>query len=166
MKNYFFVKYLQIRSVFIIFVFIIFVASCSVGKSNDINANSDQNNVNSEIKIYEIPGQEEIKKNNSLISLQITNLSDNNIVFPNDYGLRLFVLNGDIWKEVNNCYHYAETERDLPSVNGPQIGLVFDIFPCVDEINKTKTLRVWVIGTKQDETGEKVMAFIDLILKP
>lgn len=122
---------------------------------------------NTEIKIIEIPGQPEVKSNNFPISLQIINLSDSDIVFPNNYNLKVVTQDekGE-WKEVPNCFQYAGDQIILPAVEGPQLGEVFVILPCMQEIKEVIKFRVVVSGIKQDTKKDNVVAFIDLYLGP
>lgn len=122
---------------------------------------------NTEIKIIEIPGQPEVNSNNFPIPLQIINMSDSDIVFPNNYNLKVVTQDekGE-WKEVPNCFQYAGDQIILPAVEGPQLGEVFVILPCMEEIKEVIKFRVIVSGIKQDTTKDTVTAFIDLELGP
>jgi hypothetical protein len=144
----------------------IFLCSCSNDPQKNYKEIAETQTPNDDINIIDVSGQGELKKNNELISFQIINVSGEKIVFPSDYDVKLMVLRNDTWEQINNCFHYAEVERTLPAEDGPQLGLVFSVFPCMDEINENLPLRVWVSGNKENKTEEKVTAYIEMQLLP
>jgi hypothetical protein len=147
----------------------VFLTSCTADniKATDSSGIENIDTANTEIKIREIPGQPEVNSNNYPIPLQIINMSDSDIVFPNNYNLKVVTQDekGE-WVEVPNCSQYAGDQIILPAVEGPQLGEVFVILPCMEEIKEVIKFRVVVSGIKQDTKSDAVSAFIDLFLSP
>lgn len=148
---------------------VVFLTSCTATnhKATDSLGIENFDTANKDIKILEIPGQPEVNSNSFPIPLQIINLSDSDIVFPNDYNLKVVTKDekGE-WSEIPNCSQYAGDQIILPAVEGPQLGEVFVILPCMKEIKEVIKFRVGVSGIKQDAKNETVSAFIDLELGP
>jgi len=103
------------------------------------------------------------------LSLELEYKSNNEIVFPNNYGLRIFEKTKDGWQEIKEM----PTQR-IPSGNivlSPDVDIsavdIVSLFPDLTNSNEKTTLCIYVIG-QMTENGEtkSVAAFTTVVLHP
>ena len=100
--------------------------------------------------------------------LTLTIHSDSKIVFPANFGVRMFSRTSRGWQEIAELpterYPVGEIVFDPQSNQGPDIVVVIPDIPADGE---TKWLRVYVIGRIEEAGGTKqVAAYIDVGLTP
>ena len=103
----------------------------------------------------------------------LENQTSNDVIFPSDFGLRLFYLPRDKneWLEIENHILYLPEElRVLSDQKDPAHNkTVLDVRPNVDQMQLPGRLRVIVLGNimgNNEKTAEQVSAFLDLELSP
>ncbi len=160
---------------------LLLVVSSSCGKKTskkdeDFMKIIGMQNFNSEIvlsTVREGTKEEEELKIGSVIFIAITNRSREVILFPKDYGIRIFSYAEDTnkWVEIRNLADYTPDQvfklppKDKKHTGGTGIGL----WPEFPESKQAVNVRVAVIGkiTKDGTpTEKKVGAFIDVTLEP
>ncbi len=107
------------------------------------------------------------------ILLNLVNLSRDILVFPADYGIRLFVNEEDSkdWMELDNLTEYPHVgDRQLPPIGKDNIGeVMFSVFPDTQDLSQPVVLRVVVSGStipNADTPSEPVGAYIEFTISP
>lgn len=108
-------------------------------------------------------------KTSDLIILELKYDSNNEIVFSNNYGLKIFESTKDGWIEIKE----KPTDR-IPSGNivlspwaeMPATQIVM-LYPDLPNLQRQYSLRIYVIGQmKGDEGTTKISAYTDITLSP
>jgi hypothetical protein len=109
-------------------------------------------------------------KTNEMISLEIRNISEQQIAGDPDFGARIFVRIEDEWIEVNNKIVYENDPFTLdPAKNyDPLKTASIVVLPDLSNPTVTSYIRIFVVGTLIEDGKEtkKVGSYIDLELKP
>jgi hypothetical protein len=92
--------------------------------------------MNQDIQLVSNPGGGDLLKNDNMYSIQIKNLSENPIVFQNDYGVKLYVNKGEEWKEVENKMESSAGEVILPLAKKWPSGIIFAILPYIPNLSE------------------------------
>jgi hypothetical protein len=130
------------------------ISACTSDKNDPIQM--DGTNVNQQINLRAPAYANEFGTNEALI-LELKYNSINEIVFPNNYGIRIFEETEDGWIEVQE----KPTERFMPAVH------IVGVYPNLQRPDLKHNLRVYVIG-EMKVNGEvvEVAAYTDVKLKP
>jgi hypothetical protein len=121
--------------------------------------------LNTTIKLLDTPESLNSHKNGEVLMLNIINLSNEAVVFPENYGIKLFTKKDGAWIEVpNNSYNAGDTFY-LPTKDSYPLGDLIDIMPYMAGLTSPTTVRAVIIGHKENET-EQVGAYIDVIINP
>lgn len=151
------------------FVFVAFtglISACTSDKNDPIQM--DGTYVNQQIILRAPSYANEFGTNEALI-LELKYNSINEIVFPNNYGLRIFEETEDGWKEVQEKPTERTPTGDIifsPEKLMPAVHIV-GVYPNLQRPGQKHNLRVYVIG-EMNVNGEviKVAAYTDVTLKP
>ena len=141
-------------------------ASCKPSQDNfeslpGINIAADK--INTSIKLIDPPEFLNSHKNGEALSFQIINLSNTTIVFPENYGVKLFAnLNGE-WTEVSNNSYNGGSTFYLPIKEAYPLGLVVGTLPYIPDLTAPISIRAIIIGQKENE---QVGAYIDVMITP
>lgn len=101
------------------------------------------------------------------LELTVTNLSNQSIVFPSDYGIAIFTKDGENWVRVTNNFSYAEGENILPPDKEYPGGIRLSLIPYVQNPHQYPlVVRVVITGHVIDKPTEVIGAFLDVKLKP
>jgi len=158
-----------------LFLCIVMVSCSSKNKSeSEIKFEKLFPDVNFNNYIKQTVVRNEINQNiGSGIYLLLENLSSSKIVFPDDYGVKVFTysMDNDQWEEIKNDGTYiAETTPILyPKEKGSLKFLGVPLFPVVEKGNRDIDIRIVVVGTVYTgdvSTGERVGSYTDLTLTP
>ena len=150
-----------------VFALTVILTACS-SSENSAPLSLDSKYVNQQIQIKVLNFGNTFTTTDSL-SLKIEYNSRNEIVFPNNYGLRIFEKTRDGWQEIKEM----PTQR-IPSGNivlSPDVDIsavdIVSLFPDLTNINKNTKLCIYVIG-QMTENGEtkSVAAFTTVVLHP
>lgn len=107
------------------------------------------------------------------ILLDLVNVSRHTLIFPADYGVRLFINDEESkdWAELENLTQYAHSgERQLPPIGKDNTGeVMFSVLPDTQALSEPVVLRVVVSGRTMaggDEAAEAVGVYIELTISP
>ena len=107
-------------------------------------------------------------KTNSDVAVLLEYDTTNEIVFPNNYNLRLFIQQNGQWEETKEKPTIRPGGQVVLSPNNPSsYGQIVWFWPQLDDPNKTYHMRVYVFGDMKTPEGIKqVAAFADFVLTP
>jgi hypothetical protein len=123
--------------------------------------------MNTKIKFW--PPQE-VFKLSECINLALENSSTEKIVFPPDYGLKIFTYGNNRWKDIENTAQYYPPGNTQISPKGPDSPGVIDIPLCPDLTNSKLPIeiRVVLVGESQptnEAENTQVSAYIDIVIQ-
>jgi hypothetical protein len=104
-------------------------------------------------------------KNDDILLLDLENRSENAIIFPGDFNLRIYQKVGAKWVPVKNNLAYPQGDWFLPTYQEWKAGKGLGLVPYIPGLEKPSTIRVFASG-KTETIQEKVGAFIELTLYP
>ena len=146
-------------------VFLILMVLIACTNRATQQSNAETNNPNTEIVLSEALGLKDIYDASGVISLDLRNNSDSNILFPSDFGAEIYVQNGTTWEEVNNTFGYSNGDQILPTASEYPPGLVVLVKPDLTEITmRPIILRVSVTGVLND-SDQDVEAYLDVTIE-
>ena len=103
------------------------------------------------------------------LGLVLTNLSDETIVLPQDYGVHIYQNVDNQWEAVENRIDYGEGEKVMLAENHqPFRDAIVVVTPLVFSDQPVK-IRVVIVGQYQKSNGkmgDDVGAYIDITLQP
>lgn len=102
----------------------------------------------------------------SVFVLEINNQSKDEIIFPPDFGLKIFIREQGNWSEVENRTDFADYDNLLLTNSEWPSGLDLVFMPYIADLDASTNIRVTIVGHVKDKPDELVGAFIDLPLKP
>jgi hypothetical protein len=109
-------------------------------------------------------------KTDDLISLEIRNISKNQIIADPDFGARIFVLTDGEWIEVENKIVYKNDPFTLdPTENyDPMKTASTGVRPELLDYSIRSEVRIFIVGTliENGKESKKVASYIDLTLNP
>lgn len=108
-------------------------------------------------------------KTNEAVTLEIRNISKNQITSGLDFGARIFVRTDQGWIEVKNKEGYEEQLLTLdPSGNDPLKTAATSVLPDLPDYSVPTYIRIYVFGNLMENGKEskKVASYVDLILNP
>ena len=107
-------------------------------------------------------------KTGDLVALLLLYNTKNQIVFPNNFNLRIFIRENDQWLEIKESPTERSPENIVLSPETPlSYGQMVAFFPALDDLTKTYQMRVYVFGDMTTVDGVKrVGAFVDFVLTP
>ena len=123
--------------------------------------------LNKQIQLFTDPRLGPLNTKDS-IGLQLHYLTENEITFPDNYNLRLFIVKDRNWIEI----HEKPTIRSGNNILlSPSIPISFvrivSFFPQLDDLSKEYQMRVYIFGDMSTQEGIKqVAAFVDFKLRP
>lgn len=109
-------------------------------------------------------------KTNEPITLDIVNISDNQITTGSDFEARIFVYTDNGWVEVKNkeSYEYEVLTLDPAEGYDPLKSVATVIFPELPDYSVTSYIRILVFGNliENGQKTKRVGSYIDLELHP
>lgn len=120
---------------------------------------------NTQIKLIDNPILSNTHKNGEILTLQLKNLSNATIVFPDDFGIKIIRWNGQTWANISNNFYYSGLKR-LPTENSYPLGLLVSSLPYVPNITSPVEVRILVIGHAEGNDEELLGAYFDVKLNP
>lgn len=144
------------------------IASCGLkNSSNDLpGVNVPVDNMNTEFILID-PGTGNSYRNGEMLFLGIKNKSDHSIIFPQDYGIKIFVHQGNDWEPVENIMQYPEGETQLSSTkNDPLSFTTTGIVPMIPNMKNSETIRVVMVGHPENDEKNQEGAFVDIKISP
>ena len=152
-----------------VLVLVILLAGCSKPQPTtellpSINLPSDK--FNTFIKLRDTPELANSHKNNDTLDLQLINVSSQTIVFPDNFGLKVFTEDKGNWSEIQNNFYNAGATFTLPTEKLYPGGLFPTVMPNISGLSSPTTIRVIVVGHVENNDNDQVGAYIDVIITP
>jgi hypothetical protein len=123
--------------------------------------------LNNEVTLHAL-AQENSFKTTDILVLRLTFRTDTDIVFPNDYSLRLFVRDKDSWKEINEkpVERLPEGDFIFSPDTSHQLPVIF-VEPNIENTGQKYSMRIYVSGNMiKNGTSETVASYLDIELRP
>lgn len=107
-------------------------------------------------------------KTDSALTLLLEYDTTNEIVFPSNYNVRIFIQQEGEWVEIQDELVAGTEEPIILSSNNPvSYDHIVGFWPQLIDLNKTYYMRVYVFGDMTTTEGiKKVAAFVDFVVKP
>jgi hypothetical protein len=124
--------------------------------------------INAKFHLFAQPTNGNAFQNNQIFFIHLDNLSNQNIVFPSDYAVKMFSKVGSEWKSVFNMTTYAN-KNDHILFPQESFGLETAVMPYIPQLARPTLVRVLVIGTVYDgdqPTNDLEAAYCDITLNP
>lgn len=102
------------------------------------------------------------------IAIGMTFRTDTEIVFPNNYNLRLFIKDKESWREISEkpFERYPTGEFVFSPSTSPQVHFFF-VEPDIGNIEQKYLLRIYVAGNMMEKGISKTVAsYLDIELRP
>lgn len=97
--------------------------------------------------------------------LQVENLSDETILFPDDFGLKIKRWDGESWVDILNNFYYSGV-KVLPTQKDYPLGELVSSLPNIPDISSQTEIRVQIVGHPENNDNEFVGAYLDVIIEP
>ncbi|MBN8655505.1 MAG: hypothetical protein J0M11_07205 [Anaerolineae bacterium] len=166
--------------IFYIFSLAIVLLSCSSAKSeisDTLDAKFTELVKNEELNKYfevRLVSDQEVYEIGTVIRIFLYNVSDEKILFPVGYGIRLFIVIDNEWIEIDNKSNFSGEAVTLPSISNQELGarLSFGVLPALSsgiEIHEKIVLRILIQGTLMsslDTENTSTGAFVDVFIEP
>jgi hypothetical protein len=161
---------LRILLIIILGLSSLILTSCKSFQNEILPENiKDVTNQNNDIKLETPNGW-----NNYLIgdgvNFEAKNISNEPINFKNNFGVKLYIKNGNSWAEVENNTVYPEGDFILfPSNNDPFKTVEISVNPIIVGRESPVILRIYVEGEHLKEDGSlksRVASYLDIKLSP
>jgi hypothetical protein len=124
-----------------------------------------EKNWNTAFRLRDDPAFANTHKNGETLFLRVENLSKETIIFPDDFGVKLFITDDQEWIGVQNNVYYTGPNY-LPVKSEYPLGLVINVLPYVPNLASPRSIRVIVVGYAQDNNKEILGAYLDVPLNP
>jgi hypothetical protein len=126
--------------------------------------------INTIVKVDAPKGYNDFKLNKPF-AIEVTSISNDQIIFQSDLGARLFYLNDNQWVETTNLNGiYPDGTLIFPkSRSYPDNTAGTTVFPNLPKTKQAVTVRVVVIGNIYKDgqaTDQKTAAYVDVTLYP
>jgi len=105
-------------------------------------------------------------KNNEPLFLTLVNKSNSRIVFPDDYGMKIFKKAGQNWIPVENNLGYSAGQKILTTLKESPLGLSPAAIPIILDLKQEEIIRIVFVGHEDTPEGKVVGAYIELTLLP
>ncbi len=152
-----------------VLLFVILLTGCSKPQPAaellpNINLPSDK--INTFIKLRDTPELANSYKNNDTLDLQLINVSNQTIVFPDNFGLKVFIEDKGNWSEIQNNFYNAGATFTLPTEKLYPGGLFPTVMPNIPGLSSPTTIRVIAVGHVENNDSEQVGAYLDVVITP
>jgi hypothetical protein len=146
------------------------LASCSQSPQPQAESLPGMNiapeNINTFIEIRDTPELANSHKNNDTLTLQLINLTDQTIDFPDNYGIKVFTKDQGKWTEIQNNFYNAGGTFTLPSAKQDPGGLPPTVLPYIPGLPSSTTIRVIIVGHVENNDSKQVGAYLDVVINP
>lgn len=122
--------------------------------------------MNTGICLQNDPGLENTYKNRRLLTFWVDNCSEKVIVFPGDFGIKIYYLEDDQWKQAKNGLANPTNEIYIKPCKEQWPRQVAASIPYIPDLKEPTKIRVVVIGHVKDRPEEKIGAYVDIELLP
>lgn len=155
------------KNITLIFAVALLISSCTTPKLND-PIQTEGEYVNRQIQIR-APAYANKFNTRDVVILELRYNSTNEIVFHDDYGLRIFEKVGDGWIEIKQKPTDRVPSGDIILSPRKEISAVqvVMLFPDLPDLERKYLVRIYVIGQMNSDGGKvEVVAFTDIVLQP
>jgi hypothetical protein len=152
--------------VFYFIILAISLTACSAAESADPII-TDPDYTNQQIKFFSLNNN--TYKTSDILSVEIWNMSENQIIFPNNYNIRIFEKTNKGWTELAEkpTIRLPEGDSMLNPQNENSSLQIINVFPDLPDLHQTYNLRIYVFGQMSEKNKKiEVAAYTDVILKP
>jgi hypothetical protein len=129
--------------------------------------------LNTRVRVTAPSGLGNTYRNNSLLSLVVEVISDDQIAFPKDFGAKIYVYDHNMWIEIKNDMEYAEESEKghiLSPIKSDHFNSgVASLSPLYPDIKQKLPMKIVLSGHVYKGgqiTSQITGGFIDLTLKP
>ncbi len=153
----------------LILLITIIASSCSSQSANSDdwlpNIELPEKDFNSMVEIENFPDPPKYYKVGDTLAFIVRNRTSSNIVFENDFNVKIFKRINGRWEPVENKMSYPEGNEILRDGKKYPPGLTLFVVPIMEGINEETTVRIAIIGEAESKS-EKVGAYIDVQYVP
>jgi len=134
---------------------------------SELPVDLEDNYTNQQIKLF-TPGQFNTYEPISSVVLEVQYHSDNDIVFPNDFNVKIYERTRKGWIEIPERPILRLPEDDIRfSLDGKTTVRLFTVDPDLDNYGQTHDLRFYIFGDMKVDGGIRpVVAYVDVKLSP
>lgn len=129
----------------------------------------DTDYLNQQIKLLPVKHLNTFKTGDP-VGLQLLYNSENEIVFPSNFNLRIFVRQEYTWVEIEErvTQRFPDADVVLSPINPVSYAQIVTFFPELEHLNESYTLRAYVFGDMKidNDQTKPVVAFVDIVLSP
>lgn len=148
-----------------ILIWQVLLASCS-GSDDNSPVDIGEDYVNQQI-LLSAPDFFNTFNTEDSIYIELRSYSKNEIIFPNDYNLRIFERNNGDWIEIYEIPTTRSPAGDVILSLATRTRQTTYVTPDLADRTRRYQLRIYVIGDmKTDEGIKQVAAYVDLELRP
>lgn len=122
--------------------------------------------INTIVKLLNTPAMANSLRINDDITFQLINFSEKTVVFPDNFGVKVYENNAGKWSEVQNKAYNAGGVFSLRPRNLVPAGLPVTVWPYLVGVSSPVKIRVVVVGHVENMDVEPVVAYIDVVLNP
>ena len=155
------------KKMLIIMLVSFILISCSSNSPEIPPIKLDEVYVNKQIKLIAAQELNDFKTKDS-VGLILEYNSENKILFPPNYNLRIFIKEDGKWLEIKEKPTIRPENDVVLSPDVPiSYGQIVSFFPQIPDITKKYTMRAYVFGNMTTKEGTvQVGSFVDFILIP
>jgi len=159
------------RTLLLLFVLftVLELISCSKDIKRSANNMPDmgvqEKNWNTSIRLVDDPVLSNSYKNGDVLMLRVENISETQIIFPNDFGIKLITWNGQNWANINNNFYYT-FQPVLPTKKSFPLGLILNALPYIPDLSSALKIRIVIVGHSENNDKELLGAYLDVMINP
>ena len=149
-----------------LFILSVLISCRNSNLSSDIQGvNVDENNWNTSFVLRDDPALLNTHKNGETLFLRIDNLSDETIVFPDDFGVKVITNDGQNWIGIQNNIYYTGPKY-LPIRKDYPLGLIITVLPYIPDLPSSTTIRIIIVGYAENNDKDQLGSYLDIMLNP
>ena len=141
------------------------LASCVSTQETIPYANIPAENINAYVILSDAPVLMNTHKNGDILTLQIINISESTIVFPENFHAKIFKQENGEWLEIPQNFGYTGGDKLLPPKQSYPLGRLVTFFPNT-YVPTPITIRVSIDGYLEENEQVRVGAYLDVRLNP
>jgi len=157
----------KFSTIFWLLIFCFLLLSCARTESEP-PVDIKDGYINQQIQLL-VPAQFNSYKTTSPVVLEVQYYSNNDIVFPNNYNVRIFKQTNNGWVEIQEQPILRLPEEDIVFSAERETDAVrlFTVYLELDEYDQSSKLRFYIIGDmKVEKEIQQVAAYVDVTLNP
>jgi hypothetical protein len=130
------------------------------------NLNIPARNINTYIKLTDPKSLANSHRNKDTLTLQLTNLSSNDVIFSGRPCVRVAAEDGDSWSHIDDNFSNNRETFVLPTMESAPQGQLVSVIPFVPNLTSPREVRVVIIGHIAGTAGEEAGAYLDVTINP